>query len=166
LRLKWENVHDGISQTFAALKLRLDTKAKDKKKEDEAKEKAKMERDEAVKKLEDEAGELKKKIAREERHQEVGASEPVVTVVSVSTEEGVSRYLDTIPSLRGTFVSGSSLIHPDYVPRGSHILFPHLVNRKLKPKLKINQTANQYTNNGKNRRDVKSKKTPKTNATE
>jgi hypothetical protein len=91
LRLKWEYVHDGIPQTFAALKLRLDTKAKDKKKEDEAKEKAKKEKDEAVKKLDDEAEELKKKIAKEENHQEVGASEPVVTVVSVSTEEGVSR---------------------------------------------------------------------------
>jgi signal transduction histidine kinase len=84
-------VHDGIPQTFAALKLRLDTKAKDKKKEDEAKEKAKKEKDEAVKKLEDEAEELKKKIAKAETHQAVGASEPVVTVVSVSTEEGVSR---------------------------------------------------------------------------
>jgi vacuolar-type H+-ATPase subunit H len=88
-------VHDGIPQTFAALKLRLDTKANDKKIEDEAKEKAKKEKDEAVKKLEEEAEELKKKIAKEEKHQEVGVSEPVVIVASVSAEEGVSRYLDT-----------------------------------------------------------------------
>jgi hypothetical protein len=54
------------------------------------------------------------------------------------------------------------LIQPDYVPCGSHILSPHLVNRKLK----VNQTPNQYTKNGKYRRDVKPKKTPKINATE
>jgi hypothetical protein len=88
--MKWENVRDGIPQTFAQLKYRLDTKAAVEKKEKETKEKAKTEKDEALEKAKKEAEDLKAKIEKEEKHQQVGAPEPVVTVISVSTEEAVS----------------------------------------------------------------------------
>ena len=63
LRLKWENVRDGIAQTFAQLIYRLEVKEEEKKKDD----KKKKEEKERKEKEEDE---LKKKLAEKEKKEQ------------------------------------------------------------------------------------------------
>jgi len=68
LRLKWENIRDGIPQTFAEMRVRLEKKEKDKIKKKENEKKAKDEKAELQKKLDEIEKENMDKLKREEKH--------------------------------------------------------------------------------------------------
>jgi flagellar biosynthesis GTPase FlhF len=70
LLLKYEGIHDGVSQTFSELAYRLQNVKKAKEKEDKAKEKAEKEKKEAVEKVEKEKEQLEKKVEKVEEHKD------------------------------------------------------------------------------------------------